>query len=241
MEKATSTGPRIRSRQALNINTPLELAIDNQVDRFSLAIDVIDRVPRLRAIGAHASERFRNIQLKCSVDLEPLALIARLAALVPPRLHVVRYSGVLAPAAKLRPLIVPPPPSPTEGDAAKPANKPPTHRCAYIPWAILAKKTFKEDIDRCPKCGGKMKLKSLVREPDNIARFLRHLGEPTEPPPLAVPSGPRAYPPCPCPTRLRRARRRPERPPSGRFASSAASPCRRPKCSTPSPSSPSSP
>ena len=30
-----------------NINTPLELAIRNQVDRFNLAIDVIDRVPRL--------------------------------------------------------------------------------------------------------------------------------------------------------------------------------------------------
>ncbi len=34
-----------------NINTPLELAILNQVDRFNLAIDVIDRVPRLQATG----------------------------------------------------------------------------------------------------------------------------------------------------------------------------------------------
>ncbi len=30
-----------------NINTPLELAIRNQVDRFHLVIDVIDRVPKL--------------------------------------------------------------------------------------------------------------------------------------------------------------------------------------------------
>jgi xylulose-5-phosphate/fructose-6-phosphate phosphoketolase len=37
-----------------NINTPLELAIRNQVDRFNLAIDVIDRVPRLATRGAHA-------------------------------------------------------------------------------------------------------------------------------------------------------------------------------------------
>src|SRR5262245_56565002 len=36
-----------------NINTPLDLAIRNQIDRFSLAIDVIDRVPRLRVAGAH--------------------------------------------------------------------------------------------------------------------------------------------------------------------------------------------
>ena len=39
-----------------NINTPLELAILNQVDRFSQAIDVIDRVPRLQATGAHLKE-----------------------------------------------------------------------------------------------------------------------------------------------------------------------------------------
>jgi xylulose-5-phosphate/fructose-6-phosphate phosphoketolase len=39
-----------------NINTPLELAILNQVDRFNLAIDVIDRVPRLSGVGAHAKE-----------------------------------------------------------------------------------------------------------------------------------------------------------------------------------------
>ena len=36
-----------------NINTPLELAILNQVDRFNLAIDVIERVPSLEERGAH--------------------------------------------------------------------------------------------------------------------------------------------------------------------------------------------
>ncbi len=39
-----------------NINTPLELAIRNQVDRFNLAIDVIDRVPSLQAAGGHVKE-----------------------------------------------------------------------------------------------------------------------------------------------------------------------------------------
>jgi xylulose-5-phosphate/fructose-6-phosphate phosphoketolase len=48
-----------------NINTPLDLAILNQTDRFSLAMDVIDRVPRLQSIGAHAKEHFRNQQLEC--------------------------------------------------------------------------------------------------------------------------------------------------------------------------------
>jgi len=48
-----------------NINTPMELAINNQTDRFSLAIDAIDRVPRLQRIGAHAKEEFRDSQIAC--------------------------------------------------------------------------------------------------------------------------------------------------------------------------------
>jgi xylulose-5-phosphate/fructose-6-phosphate phosphoketolase len=43
-----------------NINTPLELAILNQVDRFDLAIDVIDRVPRLHPTGAHVKEWLKD-------------------------------------------------------------------------------------------------------------------------------------------------------------------------------------
>ena len=47
-----------------NINTPLELAIENQVDRFNLAIDVIDRVPRLQVAGAHVKEWLKNEIIK---------------------------------------------------------------------------------------------------------------------------------------------------------------------------------
>jgi len=43
-----------------NINTPLELAISNQVDRFNLVIDVIDRVPKLGSAAAHVKERMKN-------------------------------------------------------------------------------------------------------------------------------------------------------------------------------------
>ena len=43
-----------------NINTPLELAILNQVDRFDLAIDVIDRVPSLQASAAHVKEWLKD-------------------------------------------------------------------------------------------------------------------------------------------------------------------------------------
>ena len=47
-----------------NINTPLELAILNQVDRFNLAIDVIERVPQLEEKGAHTVEWLRNQIIK---------------------------------------------------------------------------------------------------------------------------------------------------------------------------------
>ena len=43
-----------------NINTPLELAILNNVSRFNLALDVIDRVPRLRDVGSHTQEWLRD-------------------------------------------------------------------------------------------------------------------------------------------------------------------------------------
>jgi xylulose-5-phosphate/fructose-6-phosphate phosphoketolase len=48
-----------------NINTPLELAIRNQTDRFSLAIDAIDRMPRFRVTGAGAREALLDQQIAC--------------------------------------------------------------------------------------------------------------------------------------------------------------------------------
>jgi xylulose-5-phosphate/fructose-6-phosphate phosphoketolase len=46
-----------------NINTPLELAIQNQTDRFSLAIDAIDRIPRFQVRGADIRELLLNRQI----------------------------------------------------------------------------------------------------------------------------------------------------------------------------------
>ncbi len=58
-----------------NINTPLELAILNQVDRFNLAIDVIDRVPKLRATASHTKQWLQdqivesvNYAHECGID-----------------------------------------------------------------------------------------------------------------------------------------------------------------------------
>jgi len=58
-----------------NINTPLELAILNQVDRFNLAIDVIDRVPKLRSTVSHTKQWLQdqiiesiNYAHECGID-----------------------------------------------------------------------------------------------------------------------------------------------------------------------------
>jgi len=48
-----------------SINTPLDLAMLNEIDRFSLAIDVIDRVPALHVVGAHFKQKLRDMQLEC--------------------------------------------------------------------------------------------------------------------------------------------------------------------------------
>jgi phosphoketolase len=43
-----------------NINTPLELAILNQVHPFNLVIDAIDRVPRMRDRAAHLMDEMKK-------------------------------------------------------------------------------------------------------------------------------------------------------------------------------------
>ncbi|TWF80625.1 xylulose-5-phosphate/fructose-6-phosphate phosphoketolase [Pseudonocardia hierapolitana] len=40
--------------------TPFDMCVRNRIDRFDIAIDVIDRVPRLRPIAGHYRERLKN-------------------------------------------------------------------------------------------------------------------------------------------------------------------------------------
>ena len=123
-----------------------------------------------------------------AVDLDPLSLLSRLAASVPaPRLHTVRYAGVLASASKVRARLAPKPavaPKPTADVPESP------RRGAYRPWAELLKRTFGFDVLTCPCCSGRMKLLALVTEPQSIARYLRGIGEPTDVPKRTPARGP---------------------------------------------------
>jgi xylulose-5-phosphate/fructose-6-phosphate phosphoketolase len=40
--------------------TPFDMCVRNRIDRFNLAIDVIDRVPKLQPVAGHYRERLKN-------------------------------------------------------------------------------------------------------------------------------------------------------------------------------------
>jgi len=127
-----------------------------------------------------------------AVDMDPLSLLMRLCAAVPaPRFHTVRYAGVLAAASKWRPRIVPR--TAVAEDDAESDDKPKRKGSRYWPWAQLLARTFALDVEKCPKCAGRMKLVALVQDPKSIARFLRHLREPNEPPVRAPARAPPYY------------------------------------------------
>jgi hypothetical protein len=128
-----------------------------------------------------------------AVDLDPLSLLVRLCTMVPPpKMHLLRFAGVLASAHKMRPLVVPPlPPSTSDDPHAHPQSpKPATHRCHYWRWAALLKRSLGIDGDPCDRCGARMKLRALVIAAASIQRLLRQLGEPVDPPVLAPARGP---------------------------------------------------
>ena len=123
-----------------------------------------------------------------AVDMDPLSLLCRLATRVPPpRLHTIRYAGVLAPASPWRSRLAPQPPQ-----AAAAGDKPgrPDHAGSYRPWAELLARTFAVDVLACPTCQGRMKLLALVKSPASIARYLATVGEATEVPRRSPGRGP---------------------------------------------------
>jgi hypothetical protein len=126
-----------------------------------------------------------------AVDMDPLSLLSRLAASVPPpRFHTVKYAGVLASASPWRSRIGPRPDVGAEprGDEPPPSTR--KNRGGYRPWAELLQRTFGIDVLECPRCKGRMKLVAMVTEPKNIHRFLAALGEPTDVPPRSPSRGP---------------------------------------------------
>ena len=124
-----------------------------------------------------------------AVDMDPLSLLCRLAASVPPpRHHTVRYAGVLGAASAWRSRIVP---RAEQADtcAAEVAGKK-KQRSRYRTWAELLARTFGLDGLARPVCQGRMRLVAVIRNPASIARYLAGIGEPTELPARSPDRGP---------------------------------------------------
>jgi Putative transposase len=89
--------------------------------------------------------------------MAPLEFMQRLAALVPrPRLHLIRFHGVLGPNAKIRGKIIPRPPGPATEPSSE--HAPAQGAPARMSWARLLKRVFDIDIEHCPNCGGSLKI-----------------------------------------------------------------------------------
>ena len=79
------------------------------------------------------------------IVMSPLEFMQRLAALVPrPRLNLIRFHGVLAPSAKLRPQIIPGKPLSGSDDLGEATHQPVS---AHMSWARLLKRVFDIDIE----------------------------------------------------------------------------------------------
>ncbi len=122
--------------------------------------------------------------------LEPLDLIARVCALVPPpRQHMVGYHGVLSSHAKLRSEVVPAADASTSparvvqlelfGDDADHDDAQPRRK----PWAWLLRHVFEVDVTTCPRCAGPMRWIEAATAPDAIAKLLAEHGLGPRPPP----------------------------------------------------------
>jgi hypothetical protein len=110
--------------------------------------------------------------------LDPLELLERLAALVPPpRRPLLAYHGLLAPRARWRATIVPTP-SPPDARAAGEARAP-----RRWPWARLLQRVFGFEVLVCDRCGGPRRILGAVTAPAAVRRVLVALGLGAQPPP----------------------------------------------------------
>jgi len=125
------------------------------------------------------------------VVFERIELVEKLAAIVPPpRIHTIRYHGVLAPRATCRRKVVPAVTARghetkrAENDDAQCTHAP----RRWMPWATLMQRVFAVDVLECPTCGGKMKILATIHPPEATTAILESLALSPRAPPLAPPA-----------------------------------------------------
>lgn len=115
--------------------------------------------------------------------LDPKEFLVRLLVLVPrPYETLIRYYGAASSTARRRspegpgqceehgeadPLL------PVATEAVQ--HDAPSESCSS-PWARLLAKMYNVDPMRCPRCGARMRVISVINDPEVIERILRHIG-----------------------------------------------------------------
>jgi len=190
-EVPTLTGPRSASVQGFSVHANTDIPAPRR--------DQLERLIRSTARGAVSLER---LQAEANGDLvytfthpwsdgttgmrlSPLALLEKLAALVPlPHVPLGRYGGCLAPHSHLRGAIRPTPRQQgMVGEEAKTGTP-------YWHWAKLLGRVFGLDMAPCPFCRrGALRIIAVITQESVITRILRHLQLASVPPPIAPARG----------------------------------------------------
>ncbi len=116
---------------------------------------------------------------------DPLDFLTKLAALVPPpRVHLVRYSGVFAPNAKLRAQVVPKGLTPNAKHISNGSGVDQESATgSSLSWPELMKRVFDIDVLECPKCQTKgMQQIAAITAGESLRRLLRSVGLPADSP-----------------------------------------------------------
>ncbi|MGF1507936.1 MAG: transposase [Myxococcota bacterium] len=117
------------------------------------------------------------------VFFSPNQLVRRLTSQIPPPgQNLLRYHGVLGPAARRRKEVVRSVPPPRahrdEGDSEE-------LQVQASSWATLLHRVYEIDVLDCPDCGGRLRIVAAIEDPWIISKILTHLGvravEPSEP------------------------------------------------------------
>jgi hypothetical protein len=186
---ATAAGPRCARLEGFSLHADVAVPAHRR-DQLERVCRYLLRPPlaleRLtESSGGQLLYQFRRPWSDGSTALllDPLELLERLAALIPPpRRPLLAYHGVLAPYAGWRPAVVPVPPAGPSVEAG--SDRP--RSSGRLSWPTLLRRVFAVDVLVCPRCGGPRRIVGAVTEPHAVRRLLAALGLAAEPPPMDV-------------------------------------------------------
>ena len=186
-ESPELTGPRCASLGGFSLHANTQVPAHRR--------DQLEHLIRYTARGAVALERLGEdahgdlmytftrpwSDGTTGITLSPVALLEKLAALVPlPRVHRVRYGGCLAPHSPLRGALIPTPRQQGRdgGDARIESPR--------WSWARRLQRVFDLDRAPCPLCRrGSLRIMAAITHEARVTRILRHRKLAPVPPPMA--------------------------------------------------------